>query len=71
MDSPGLQTLKAISGCSLGRLIIFYPSLILQAIYDMPSTVVEMRGAPSTLRANDDTRMRYSAKRSTVGTTAS
>jgi hypothetical protein len=26
---PGLQTLKAIDGCSLGRLIIFYLSLIL------------------------------------------
>jgi hypothetical protein len=71
MDSPRLQTLKAISGCSLGRLIIFYPSLILQAIYNMPSTVTEMRGAPSTLHANDDTRMRYNAERSTVGTTAS
>jgi hypothetical protein len=29
MVSPGLQTLKAIDGCSLERLIIFYLSLIL------------------------------------------
>jgi hypothetical protein len=71
MASPGLQTLKAIGGCSLGRLIIFYPSLIPRAIYDMPSTVGEMRGAPSTLCANDDMRMKYGTERSTIGTMAS
>jgi hypothetical protein len=70
MDSPGLQTLKTIGGCSLGRLIIFYPSLILQAICDMPSTVGGTREAPSTLRANDDMRMRYDAERSTIRTMA-
>jgi hypothetical protein len=62
--------LKAISGCSLGRLIIFYPSLIPQAICGTPSTVGEMRGAPSTLRVNDDMRMRYDTERSTIGTMA-
>jgi hypothetical protein len=62
--------LKAIGGCSLGRLIIFYPSLIPRAICDTPSTVGEMRGAPSTLPANDDMRMRYDAERSTIGTMA-
>jgi hypothetical protein len=71
MDSPKLPTLKAIGGCSLGRLIIFYPSLIPRAIYDTPSTVGEMRGAPSTLHANDDMRMKYNAERSTIGIMAS
>jgi hypothetical protein len=58
MASPRLQTLKAIGGCSPGRLIIFYLSLIPQAIRGTPSIVGEMRGAPSTLRANDDMKMR-------------
>jgi hypothetical protein len=49
---------KAISGCSLGQLITFYPSLIPRATYDTPSTVGGMHGAPSTLRAIDDTRTR-------------
>jgi hypothetical protein len=62
--------LKAISGCSLGRLIIFYPSLIPQAICGMPSTVIETRGAPSMLRVNDDMRMRYGAERTMIGTMA-
>jgi hypothetical protein len=65
---PGLQTLKAIGGCSLGWLIIFYPLLIPQAIYNTPSTVGGMRGAPSMLRANDDMRMRYGAERNTIET---
>jgi hypothetical protein len=68
MASPGPQMLKAIGGCSLGRLIIFYPSLIPRAICDTPSTVGEMHGAPSTLRTNDDMKMRYGAERSTIGT---
>jgi hypothetical protein len=67
MVSPGLQTLKAIGGCSLGRLIIFYLSLILRAIYGTPSTVGGTRGAPSTLHANGDMRTRYDAKRSMIG----
>jgi hypothetical protein len=67
MASPGLQTLKAISGCSIGRLIIFYPSLIPRVIYDTPSTVGGTRGAPSTLHANGYMRMRYDAERSTIG----
>jgi hypothetical protein len=70
MASPGLQTLKAIGGCSPGRLIIFYPSLIPQAICGTPSIVDEMHGAPSKLRANDDMKMRYDAKRSTIRTMA-
>jgi hypothetical protein len=71
MASPGLQTLKAIDDCSLGRLIIFYPSLIPRAICGTPSTVTEMHRVPSTLRANDDMRMRYGAERSMIKTTAS
>jgi hypothetical protein len=68
MASLGPQMLKAIEGCSLGQLIIFYPSLIPQAICGTPSTVGEMHGAPSTLRANDNMKMRYVAERSTIGT---
>jgi hypothetical protein len=60
--------LKAIGDCSLGRLIIFYPSLIPRVIYDTPSTVGEMHGAPSMLCVNDDMKMRYNAERSTIGT---
>jgi hypothetical protein len=50
--------LKAIGDCLLERLITFYPSLIPRATYDTPSTVGETRGAPSTLRATDDTKTR-------------
>jgi hypothetical protein len=71
MASPGLQTLKAIGCCSLGRLIIFYPSLIPRAIYGTPSIVGGARGAPSMLHANDDMRMRYDVERSTIGIMAS
>ena len=71
MASPGLHMLKAIGGCSLGQLIIFYPSLIPRAICGTPSTVGEMHRAPSTLRANNDMRMRYGAERSTIGTMVS
>jgi hypothetical protein len=71
MASPGLQTLKAIGGYSLGQLIIFYPSLIPRAIYVTSSTVVGTRGAPSTLHANGDMRMQYDAERSTIGIMAS
>jgi hypothetical protein len=39
MAFPELQTPRAIGGCSLGQLIIFYLSLILRVIYDTPSTV--------------------------------
>jgi hypothetical protein len=70
MDYPGLPTPKAISGCSLGQLIIFYPSLILQAICGTPSTVGGTRGVPSMLRENNDMRMRYGVERSTIGTMA-
>jgi hypothetical protein len=71
MASPGLQMLKAIGDCSLGRLIIFYPSLIPRVIYSMPSIVSGTRGAPSTLHANGDMRMRYGAEKSTIGIMAS
>jgi hypothetical protein len=71
MASPELQTLKAIDGCSLGWLIIFYPSLIPRAIYDTPSTVGGTRGAPSMLHVNDNMRMRYGTERSTIGIMAS
>jgi hypothetical protein len=71
MVSPGLQTLKAISGCSLGQLIIFYLSLIFRAIYDTPSTVGGTCGAPSMFHANGDMRMKYDADMSMIGIMAS
>jgi hypothetical protein len=58
MASRGLRMLKAIGGCLLGQLIIFYPSLIPRATYNTPSTVGETREAPSTLRTTDDTKTR-------------
>ena len=71
MASPGLRTPRAIGGCSLGQLIIFYLSLILRAIYDTPSTVGGTRGAPSMLHTNDDMRMGSDAEKSMIGITAS
>jgi hypothetical protein len=71
MASPGLQTLRAIDGCSPGQLIIFYLSLILRAICDTPSTVDGTRGAPSTLHVNGDMRMKYDVERSTIEIMAS
>jgi hypothetical protein len=71
MVSPELQTPRAIGGCSLGQLTIFYLSLILRAIYDTPSTVDGTRGAPSMLRANGDMRTRFGAERSMIGITTS
>jgi hypothetical protein len=71
MASPGLRTPRAIGGCSRGQLIIFYLSLIHRVIYDTPSTVGGMHGAPSTLRANDDTRTRSGAEKNMIGTTTS
>jgi hypothetical protein len=58
MASRGLRMLRAIGGCSLRQLIIFYPSLTLRAICGTPSIVDETRGAPPMFRANDDTKMR-------------
>jgi hypothetical protein len=71
MASPGLRTPRAIGGCLLGQLIIFYLSLILRVTYDTPSTVSGMHRAPSMLHANDDTRMRSGAKKNMIGTTTS
>jgi hypothetical protein len=71
MASPGLRTLRAIGGCSLGQLIIFYLSPIHRAIYDMPSTVGGTHRASSMLRANDDTRTRSGAEKSMIGITTS
>jgi hypothetical protein len=71
MASPGLRTPRAIGGCSLGQLIIFYLSLIPRVIYDTPSIVDGTRGAPSTLRANNDTRTRSGAEKNMIGTTTS
>jgi hypothetical protein len=71
MASPGLWTPRAIDDYLLRQLIIFYPSPIHRAIYDTPSTVDGMHRAPSTLRANDDTRTRFGAENSMIGTTAS
>jgi hypothetical protein len=71
MASPGLQTPRAIGGCSLGQPTTFYHSLIRRAIYDTPSTVGETHEAPSMLRANDDTRTRSVAEKSMTGITTS
>jgi hypothetical protein len=71
MASPGLRTLRAIGGCSLGQLIILCLSLILRVIYDTPSTVGGMHEAPSMLRTNDDTRTRFGAEKSMIEITAS
>jgi hypothetical protein len=71
MASPGLQKPRDISGCSLGQPIIFYLSLILRAIYDTPSIVDGTHEAPSMLRANDDTRTRFGAKKSMIRITTS
>jgi hypothetical protein len=71
MDSPGLQTPRAIGGCSLGQPTTFYHSLIRRAIYNMPSTVGGTHEAPSTLCANDDTRMRSVTEKSMTGITKS
>jgi hypothetical protein len=71
MASPGLQTPRAIDGCSLGQLIIFCLLLILRAIYDTPSIVGRTRRAPSMLRANDNMRTRSGAEKSMIGIMAS
>jgi hypothetical protein len=71
MVCPGLQTPRAIGGCSLEQLIIFYLSLIHRVIYDMPSIVGKTHRAPSTLHANDDTRTRSSVEKNMIGTTVS
>jgi hypothetical protein len=71
MASPGLPTSRAIDDCSLKQPTTFYPSLIRRTICDTPSTVGGMHRAPSTLRANDDTRTRSVAGNSTTGITTS
>jgi hypothetical protein len=71
MASPGLQTPRAIGGCSLEQPTTFCHSLIRRAIYDTPSTVGGTREAPSTLHANNDTRTRSVAEKSMTGITAS
>jgi hypothetical protein len=71
MASPGLRTPRAIGGCSLGKLIIFYLSLIRRVIYDTPSTIGETHGAPSMPRANADTRTRSGAEKNMTGIMAS
>jgi hypothetical protein len=71
MASPGLRTPRAIGGCLLWQLIIFYLSPIHRAIYDKPSTVGGTHGDPSTLHANDDMRTRFGAEKSMTGITAS
>jgi hypothetical protein len=67
MASPGLPTPRAIDDCSLKQPTTFYPSPIRRTIYDTPSIVGGTHGAPSTLRANDDTRMRSVTGKSTTG----
>jgi hypothetical protein len=68
---PGLQTPRAIGGCSIGPLIIFYLSLTLRATYDTPSIVGGTRRAPLMLCANDDTRTRSDVEKSMTGITTS
>jgi hypothetical protein len=58
MVVPKLRMLKDTGDCSLGQLIIFYLSLIPRATYGTPSTVGEMHGVLSMLRANNDTKMK-------------
>jgi hypothetical protein len=71
MASLGLRTPRAIGGCSLGQLIIFYLSPIHQVIYNMPSTVSGTHRAPSTLRVNDDMKTRFGAEKNMIGITTS
>jgi hypothetical protein len=71
MASPGLQTSRAIGDYSLGRPTTFYLSLICQVTCDTPSTVGGTHEAPSTLRANDDTRTRSVTEKSMTGITTS
>jgi hypothetical protein len=71
MASLGLQTPRDIGGCSLERLIIFYPSLIPRAIYDTPSIVEGTRRVQSMLRVNDDTRTRSVVEKSMIRIMAS
>jgi hypothetical protein len=71
MASLGLPTPRAIGGCSLKQPTTFYHSIIRRAIYDTPSTIGGTHGAPSTLRANNDTRTRSVAGKSTTGITTS
>jgi hypothetical protein len=71
MASPGLPTSRAIGGCSLKQPTTFYPSLTRRTIYNTPSIVSGTHGAPSMLHANDDTRTRSVAGKSTTGITAS
>jgi hypothetical protein len=71
MDSLRLPTPRAIDDCSPRQPTIFYLSLTRQTTYDMPSTAVGTREAPSMLRVNDDMRVRSAAGRSTTGIMAS
>jgi hypothetical protein len=67
MDFLGLPTLRATDACSPRQPTIFYRLLTRRTIYDTPSTVAEMREAPSMLRANGGTRTRFAVGRSTTG----
>jgi hypothetical protein len=71
MASLGLPTPRGIGGYSLKQPITFYPSLTRRTIYDTPSIVAGMRGAPSMLRVNDNKRTRSVAGKSTTGAMAS
>jgi hypothetical protein len=67
MASPGIQTPRAVGGCSLGRPTTFYLLLIRRATYDTPSTVGEMHRAPSMPRASDDMRTRSDTGKNMIG----
>jgi hypothetical protein len=71
MASRGLPTPRAIGGCLLKQPIISCPSLTRRTIYDMPSIVGGTHEAPSTLRANDDTRTKFVTGKSTTRIMAS
>jgi hypothetical protein len=65
LDAEGFRRLLTRAANNL------LPSLIPRAIYGTPSTVGEMHGAPSTLRVNDNMKMRYDAERSMIRTMVS
>jgi hypothetical protein len=71
MDFLGLPMLRATDACSPRQPTIIYRLLTRRTIYDTPSTVAEMREAPSMLRANGGMRTRFAVGKSTTGIMAS
>jgi hypothetical protein len=71
MASPRLRTTRAIGDCLLGQPTTFCLSLILPAIYDMPSIVGGTHRASSMLRVNYDMRTKFGVEKSMIGIMAS